>query len=209
MLSSAMQAPGRCRGRYSSHRRAASSVNGCAASFRCRSSRAASSVIADRLMSCAIPMLPVYQSSARRAECHAVVCAAGDDNGGSGVTPRRYGCTATSPTGTWLVTDGALSAVIDFGGCGVGDRSCDMVIAWAFFSGPSRETFLAALPADAGTWARGRGWTPWKALIVLAREDTLETRHVIAEVLADHEATCASRLSLLSWLPGSITLSGG
>jgi aminoglycoside phosphotransferase (APT) family kinase protein len=111
--------------------------------------------------------------------------------------------------GNLLVADGALSAVIDFGGTGVGDPSCDTVIAWTFFSGPSRETFRAALPVDAGTWARGRGWALWKALIVLAREDTLKTRHVIGEVLADHEAVCGSRLSLLSWLLGSITLSGG
>jgi aminoglycoside phosphotransferase (APT) family kinase protein len=60
-----------------------------------------------------------------------------------------------------------------------------------------RETFRAALPFDAATWARGRGWALWKALIVLAEEDTAETRHVIGEVLTDHEAASGSRISLL------------
>ena len=34
--------------------------------------------------------------------------------------------------------------------------------------GESREAFRAALPLDDATWARGRGWTLWKALITLA-----------------------------------------
>ena len=63
---------------------------------------------------------------------------------------------------------GRLSAVIDFGMLGVGDPACDLSIAWTLFSGESRETFRAMLPLDAGTWARGRAWTLWKASIVAA-----------------------------------------
>jgi aminoglycoside phosphotransferase (APT) family kinase protein len=70
--------------------------------------------------------------------------------------------------GNLLVRDGRLSAVIDFGSSGVGDPACDLAIAWTLFSGDSRETFQAALPLDDATWARGRGWTLWKALITLA-----------------------------------------
>lgn len=91
-----------------------------------------------------------------------------------------------------LVRDGRLSAVIDFGCSAVGDPACDLVSAWTFFSGPSREAFRAALPLDAATWARGRGWALWKASIVLARtvdsdpERASSARRVVDEVLADH-----------------------
>jgi aminoglycoside phosphotransferase (APT) family kinase protein len=67
-----------------------------------------------------------------------------------------------------LVRDGRLSAVIDFGCCGVGDPTCDLAIAWTLFSGASRAAFRAALPLDQEAWARGRGWALWKALITLA-----------------------------------------
>jgi aminoglycoside phosphotransferase (APT) family kinase protein len=67
-----------------------------------------------------------------------------------------------------LVQDGRLSAVIDFGMLGIGDPACDLSIAWTLFEGESREAFRALLPLDAGTWARGRAWTLWKALIVAA-----------------------------------------
>jgi hypothetical protein len=48
------------------------------------------------------------------------------------------------------------------------------------------------LPLDAGTWARGRGWTLWKALIVLAglsgvsTQDRQLRRRDLDRVLADH-----------------------
>jgi aminoglycoside phosphotransferase (APT) family kinase protein len=95
-------------------------------------------------------------------------------------------------SGNLLVEDGRLNAVIDFGTSGVGDPACDLSIAWTMFSGESREAFRATLPLDRGTWARGRGWTLWKAMIVAAEmpgTDRLEvekSRRVIAEVLADH-----------------------
>lgn len=63
---------------------------------------------------------------------------------------------------------GRLSAVIDFGCCAVGDPACDLAIAWTLFAGASRAAFRSALPLDAGTWARGRAWCLWKALIVWA-----------------------------------------
>jgi aminoglycoside phosphotransferase (APT) family kinase protein len=91
-----------------------------------------------------------------------------------------------------LVADGRLSAVIDFGCAAVGDPACDLAIAWTFFSGRSRDAFRGALALDDGTWARGRGWALWKALIT--RDDgaarrfgwRVGTREVIDEVLADH-----------------------
>jgi aminoglycoside phosphotransferase (APT) family kinase protein len=100
-----------------------------------------------------------------------------------------------------LVVDGRLSAVIDFGCSAVGDPACDLTIAWTFFSGDSQETFRDRLPLDDGTWARGRGWALWKALITLVALKAdggerdlaavrfgwrLSSRQVIEEVLADH-----------------------
>jgi aminoglycoside phosphotransferase (APT) family kinase protein len=70
--------------------------------------------------------------------------------------------------GNLLIQEGRLSAVIDFGMMGVGDPACDLSIAWTLFGGESRATFRAMLPLDPGTWARGRAWTLWKALIVAA-----------------------------------------
>ena len=94
--------------------------------------------------------------------------------------------------GNLLVQGGRLSAVIDFGCCAIGDPASDLVIAWTLFEGESREAFYAALPLDAGTWARGRGWALWKALITLREHigadamKAAEARRVLDEVLTDH-----------------------
>jgi aminoglycoside phosphotransferase (APT) family kinase protein len=95
-------------------------------------------------------------------------------------------------TGNLVVRDGALAAVIDFGTCGVGDPACDVVIAWTLLSGASREAFRARLGADPGTWARGRGWALWKALIVYAgalpgdHSAAVESKRVIDEILTEY-----------------------
>jgi aminoglycoside phosphotransferase (APT) family kinase protein len=94
--------------------------------------------------------------------------------------------------GNLLVENGNLSAVIDFGTCGIGDPACDLAITWHFFEGESREAFRNARPLDKQTWARGRGWTLWKALIVAAgmsganQSGVERSWRVIDEVLADH-----------------------
>jgi aminoglycoside phosphotransferase (APT) family kinase protein len=99
--------------------------------------------------------------------------------------------------GNLLVNDGHLSGVIDFGCSGVGDPACDTTIAWTLLSGESREAFRATLRVDKGTWARGRGWALWKALITLVTyihtdpAKAEEARRVIDEILADHESNGA------------------
>ena len=70
-------------------------------------------------------------------------------------------------TGNLLVRDGRLAAVIDFGTSGVGDPACDVVIAWTLLQGESRDAFRRRSAPIAATWARGRGWALWKALISL------------------------------------------
>ncbi|MFI0815733.1 aminoglycoside phosphotransferase family protein [Streptomyces sp. NPDC021098] len=71
-------------------------------------------------------------------------------------------------SGNLLVKDGALSAVIDFGTCGVGDPACDLSIAWTMLTGKSRAAFRDRLGVDKATWERGQGWALWKALVVCA-----------------------------------------
>lgn len=94
-----------------------------------------------------------------------------------------------------LVERGRLSAMIDFGCVAVGDPACDLVIAWTLLSGPSRAAFRAALPLNRATWARGRSWALWKALITLAEyrrsspTRAAEASRVIDQVLADHAQT--------------------
>ncbi|MCA9800460.1 MAG: aminoglycoside phosphotransferase family protein [Cyanobacteria bacterium HKST-UBA02] len=75
--------------------------------------------------------------------------------------------------GNLLVEGGKLSAVIDFGSCGVGDPACDLAIAWTFFRGESREMFKSIFGSDLdeSIWNRGRGWTLWKVLITLAASE--------------------------------------
>ncbi|MEO3431831.1 aminoglycoside phosphotransferase family protein [Inquilinus sp. CAU 1745] len=95
--------------------------------------------------------------------------------------------------GNLLVKDGRLTAIIDFGTSGVGDPACDLTVAWTLLEGKSRDVFRTALPHDDATWARGRGWALWKALITLAGHidanpaGAAKARKVIEEVLADHE----------------------
>jgi aminoglycoside phosphotransferase (APT) family kinase protein len=93
--------------------------------------------------------------------------------------------------GNLLVENGQLSAIIDFGTSGVGDPACDLAITWTFFYGESRETFRRAISVDDGMWARGRGWTIWKSLIVLADQidndpdGAAENQRIIADLIAE------------------------
>jgi aminoglycoside phosphotransferase (APT) family kinase protein len=70
--------------------------------------------------------------------------------------------------GNLLVQNGQLSAVIDFGGLGVGDPACDMTIAWTLLDPSSRTSFRQRLTVSDAIWNRGRGWALWKGMIVVA-----------------------------------------
>lgn len=93
--------------------------------------------------------------------------------------------------GNMLFVDGRLSAIIDFGCLGVGDPACDLMPAWSFFTGESRNAFRRSLDVDDATWARGRGWALSVALIALPYylhsnpAIVRASRRTIAEVLAD------------------------
>ena len=94
-----------------------------------------------------------------------------------------------------LVANGRLSAVIDFGGLGVGDPACDVMVVWKVLTADTRHIFRTALAVDEATWARSRGWALSQALIALPYY-SLETNAVLvqeaqrwmAEVLADQQS---------------------
>jgi aminoglycoside phosphotransferase (APT) family kinase protein len=93
--------------------------------------------------------------------------------------------------GNLLVSGGRLSAVIDFGTCGVGDPSCDLVIAWTFLDTAARSVFHREVALDEDTWRRARGWALWKALLGMAGDPQARAsgsveRRVVDLVLEEH-----------------------
>lgn len=95
-------------------------------------------------------------------------------------------------SGNLLAERGRLTAVIDFGGLGVGDPACDLMVAWNLLPADARDVFRAARPIDDATWARGRGWALSTSLVALPYYQSTNpvlagiSRHAIDEVLADH-----------------------
>jgi aminoglycoside phosphotransferase (APT) family kinase protein len=135
------------------------------------------------------------------AEVHAALDLLGDAVDGDGCRAVWAAALASSWTGApvWFHGDiaggnlllddaGDLSAVLDFGTCGVGDPACDLVITWTLLRDDARAAFRDGVGLDDATWARARGWALWKALIVLAGDpaDAAGNRVVVDEVLADH-----------------------
>lgn len=80
-----------------------------------------------------------------------------------------------------LLLDGAgeLSAVIEFGTCGVGDPACDLAVASTLLSADGRQAFPDRLAVEDLMWARGRGWALWKTLTNCRHslEDASESEH--------------------------------
>jgi aminoglycoside phosphotransferase (APT) family kinase protein len=68
----------------------------------------------------------------------------------------------------WVVRDGRISGVIDWGSMGVGDPACDAMVAWKLHSAAARDAFRRALSTDDATWERARGWALSQAVAILA-----------------------------------------
>ena len=66
-----------------------------------------------------------------------------------------------------LARGGRLAGVIDFGGLGLGDPACDLIVAWSLFGAAGRAAFRSALPLDDAAWVRGRGWALSTSVIAL------------------------------------------
>lgn len=95
--------------------------------------------------------------------------------------------------GNLLIDNGRLCAVIDFGQLAIGDPACDLAIAYTLFSGKSREVFRKIIKVDEDTWARGRAWALWKALITVAgltnpnNSESKKSKQIIDDVISDHQ----------------------
>jgi aminoglycoside phosphotransferase (APT) family kinase protein len=68
----------------------------------------------------------------------------------------------------WLVQDGLITGVVDWGSMGVGDPAVDVMVAWKLHSPAARDAFRTALPTDDATWERARGWALSQAVAILA-----------------------------------------
>ncbi len=91
--------------------------------------------------------------------------------------------------GNILIKDNKLNAVIDFGGMGIGDPACDLVIAWTYLSGNARDIFIKTMDLDEDTWLRAKAWALWKATFELCQiEDksspaAIRQKKIIEDVL--------------------------
>ena len=91
-----------------------------------------------------------------------------------------------------LAQNGKLSAVIDFGLCGIGDPACDLIAAWSIFSADARKVFRDKIAVDEATWMRGRGWALSIALIIIPYYQTSNplltaiARRMINEIVSEY-----------------------
>ncbi|RMI34608.1 aminoglycoside phosphotransferase family protein [Streptomyces triticirhizae] len=119
--------------------------------------------------------LAIGTLAARDAATRGAIAAVGDtisDSFGADALTELWDAALTAPAwqgppawvhgdfhvGNLLVTDGRISAVIDFGGLGLGDPAADLVVAWTLMTAETRPHFRAASGLDDATWLRGRGW---------------------------------------------------
>jgi len=90
-----------------------------------------------------------------------------------------------------LVADGRLSAVIDFGGVGIGDPAADVITAWSVFGPAGRGVFRGVLEVNDGTWNRARGYALHQAALIIPYyaqtnpEFAALAKRTVEEVLAD------------------------
>jgi aminoglycoside phosphotransferase (APT) family kinase protein len=90
-----------------------------------------------------------------------------------------------------LAADGRITAVLDFGGVGIGDPAIDTLPAWSLFDSTTRPLFRSMLAVDDATWERGKGWA--LSMAVLALPYYLDTspmivgnaRRMIEQLLAE------------------------
>jgi aminoglycoside phosphotransferase (APT) family kinase protein len=64
-----------------------------------------------------------------------------------------------------LVREGRLTAILDFGGLGIGDPTIDLIVAWEVLDDPARDVFRETIRVDESSWIRARAWALSLALI--------------------------------------------
>ena len=68
----------------------------------------------------------------------------------------------------WVVRNGRIMGVIDWGSMGVGDPACDVMVGWKLHSAAARDAFREALRTDDAAWERARGWAVSQAVAALS-----------------------------------------
>ncbi len=92
-----------------------------------------------------------------------------------------------------LLTNGQLTAVLDFGGLGVGDPTIDLHGLWELFDAPAREAFRLKVGVNNAEWLRGRAWALAVAMMTFpyywnTMPSRIKNRVAMAQaVLADAE----------------------
>jgi aminoglycoside phosphotransferase (APT) family kinase protein len=90
-----------------------------------------------------------------------------------------------------LVRGDRLTAVLDFGGVGIGDPAADVVPAWSVFGPVGRERFRHAIGVEDGVWLRARGYALHQAVMIVPYYAETNPRFVemamrtIDQILAD------------------------
>jgi aminoglycoside phosphotransferase (APT) family kinase protein len=92
-----------------------------------------------------------------------------------------------------LVHSGSLTAVIDFGGVGIGDPAFDLIPAWSIFNSKGRKVFQNSIHTDKDTWLRARGYALHQAVLIIPYYRVTNPQFVtlakrtLDEILADHD----------------------
>ena len=76
-------------------------------------------------------------------------------------------CHADLDARNWLVRDGRITGIIDWGGLAAGDPAADVMVAWKLHSAEAVQVFRDVLGVDDHTWTRARGWVVAQAAAAL------------------------------------------
>jgi aminoglycoside phosphotransferase (APT) family kinase protein len=90
-------------------------------------------------------------------------------------------CHGDLDTRNWLVRNGRITGIVDWGEMGVGDPACDVMVAWKLGSRRGRDAFRDALDVDDAMWARARGWVISQAAMALAYYTSQNNRVLFEE----------------------------
>lgn len=91
-----------------------------------------------------------------------------------------------------IVRDGAVAAVIDWGGMGAGDPALDLICGWTALEAEGRAVFRQRLAVDDATWARG--WAHAFSKAVMAAPYYRETNPALRAVMLRTLRRCLSDL---------------
>jgi serine/threonine protein kinase len=69
--------------------------------------------------------------------------------------------------------------LIDFGCCGFSDKSCDLTMAFNYFSHYNREIFMKMINVNKNIWISCMGWCLWKILfLIYTNKNSSKIKHI-------------------------------